>query len=120
MTYHILLTFDVEDWFQVENFKECVPFSSWPSCELRVEKSTHKILDLLDSIEVQRSEVGGQRSESNPQNASIESGKASEADEGVSGPKRTGVSPFHPCGAETPTGRRQEAENTTRVSAPQG
>ena len=34
----ILLTFDVEDWFQVENFKEYIPFSSWNSLELRVEK----------------------------------------------------------------------------------
>ncbi len=49
MSYHILLTIDVEDWFQVENFKQCIPFSSWSSYELRVEKNTHNILDLLDS-----------------------------------------------------------------------
>lgn len=47
---HILLTIDVEDWFQVENFKNYIPFSSWPSYELRVEKNSHRILDLLDSI----------------------------------------------------------------------
>jgi polysaccharide deacetylase family protein (PEP-CTERM system associated) len=46
----ILLTFDVEDWFQVENFKEYIPFSSWNSHQLRVEKNTHTILDLLDSF----------------------------------------------------------------------
>jgi polysaccharide deacetylase family protein (PEP-CTERM system associated) len=50
MSYHILLTIDVEDWFQVENFKQYIPFSSWPSYELRVEKNTHRLLDLLDSI----------------------------------------------------------------------
>lgn len=50
MNYTILLTFDVEDWFQVENLKQCIPFSSWPDCELRVEKNVHRILDLLDSI----------------------------------------------------------------------
>jgi polysaccharide deacetylase family protein (PEP-CTERM system associated) len=50
MPYTILLTFDVEDWFQVQNFKQCIPFSSWPACELRVEKNVHRILDLLDSI----------------------------------------------------------------------
>ena len=50
MNYTILLTFDVEDWFQVENFKQCIPFSSWPNYELRVEKNVHRILDLLDSI----------------------------------------------------------------------
>ncbi|MEA1901839.1 MAG: XrtA system polysaccharide deacetylase [Thermodesulfobacteriota bacterium] len=46
---HILITIDVEDWFQVENFKQYIPFSSWDSYELRVEKNTHKIFDLLDS-----------------------------------------------------------------------
>jgi len=50
MNHTILLTFDIEDWFQVENFKQYIPFSSWPKCELRVEKNVHKILDLLDSI----------------------------------------------------------------------
>jgi polysaccharide deacetylase family protein (PEP-CTERM system associated) len=48
----ILLTIDVEDWFQVENFKHYIPFSSWSSRELRVEKNTHRILDLLDSIKL--------------------------------------------------------------------
>jgi polysaccharide deacetylase family protein (PEP-CTERM system associated) len=46
----ILLTFDVEDWFQVENFKGYIEFSSWDSFDLRVEKNTIKILDLLDSF----------------------------------------------------------------------
>lgn len=46
----ILLTVDVEDWFQVENFKGCIPFSSWASRDLRVESNTHKILDLLDEF----------------------------------------------------------------------
>jgi len=55
MSVSILLTFDVEDWFQVENFREYIPFSSWPECELRVEKNVHKILDLLDSIELNNS-----------------------------------------------------------------
>ena len=46
----VLLTFDVEDWFQVENFKGSIDFSAWHSSELRVEKSTVKILDLLDEF----------------------------------------------------------------------
>jgi len=40
----------VEDWFQVENFKEYIPFSTWNSFDLRVEKNTTKILDLLDTF----------------------------------------------------------------------
>ena len=50
MSYHFLLTIDVEDWFQVENFKEYIPFSSWSSYKLRVEKNTLRLLDLLDSV----------------------------------------------------------------------
>lgn len=48
----ILITIDVEDWFQVENFKEYIPFSSWPSYQLRVERNTHHFLDLFDSIDL--------------------------------------------------------------------
>ncbi len=44
----ILLTFDVEDWFQVENFKKYIPYDSWPDRELRVEKNTLELLDILD------------------------------------------------------------------------
>jgi len=54
-----LLTIDVEDWFQVENFKQCIPFSSWPSCELRVEKNTNRLLDLFDSQNGQRTTDNG-------------------------------------------------------------
>ena len=53
-TNYILLTIDVEDWFQVENFKQYIPFASWSSYELRVERNTHRLLDLLDSISVQQ------------------------------------------------------------------
>ena len=45
---YILLTFDVEDWFHVENFKSYIPFSLWNSLESRVEKNTQLILDFLD------------------------------------------------------------------------
>jgi len=62
MPHHILLTVDVEDWFQVENLKGAIPFESWPTRELRVEKNTHRILDLLDEISDQRLAVSGQRS----------------------------------------------------------
>ena len=46
----ILLTIDVEEWFQVENFKSYIDFSTWNSLEPRVEKNTHLILDLLDTF----------------------------------------------------------------------
>jgi len=44
----VLFTVDVEDWFQVENFKPWIPFSSWPDRELRVERNTRYLLDLLE------------------------------------------------------------------------
>ncbi|MCP4117320.1 MAG: DUF3473 domain-containing protein [Desulfobacteraceae bacterium] len=49
----ILLTVDVEDWFQVENFKAYIPYSSWNDRELRVESNTRKLLDLFDSFPFQ-------------------------------------------------------------------
>ena len=48
MDNFVMITVDVEDWFQVENFKSYIPFSSWSSYQLRVEKSTYDLLDLLD------------------------------------------------------------------------
>ena len=56
----ILLTIDVEDWFQVENFRHWIPFDSWPSKELRVEKNTHRLLDLFDSFNGQQATGSGQ------------------------------------------------------------
>ena len=52
----ILLTFDVEDWFQVENFKEYISYDSWPQRELRVEKNTYSLLDLLDETASRRAD----------------------------------------------------------------
>jgi polysaccharide deacetylase family protein (PEP-CTERM system associated) len=62
MTYHILLTVDVEDWFQVENFRAVIPASSWSSRELRVETNTHNLLDLFDEASFQQSAVSGKHS----------------------------------------------------------
>ena len=84
MSYSILLTIDVEDWFQVENFKQCIPFPSWPRRELRVEKNTHLLLDLLDS---QRSAVSSQHSTST--NSTIKSNQSSKSCLRTSSPKAT-------------------------------
>lgn len=47
---NILLTIDVEDWFQVENLRPWFPPNAWDKQKLRVEKNTIKILNLLDSF----------------------------------------------------------------------
>ena len=64
----ILLTIDVEDWFQVENFRQCVPFSSWPNCELRVERNVHLLLDLFDSLHVPPTNPTNPKNPTNPIN----------------------------------------------------
>lgn len=46
----IILTIDVEDWFQVENFKNSISYDSWETRERRVGQNTHHFLDLLDSV----------------------------------------------------------------------
>jgi len=48
----ILLTVDVEDWFQVENLRPHFPLNSWDSCKLRVESNTHVLLNLFDRFHV--------------------------------------------------------------------
>jgi polysaccharide deacetylase family protein (PEP-CTERM system associated) len=49
---YILLTVDVEDWFQVENLRLHFPPHTWDSCEFRVEDNTHILLDLFDHFHV--------------------------------------------------------------------
>ena len=70
---HILLTIDVEDWFQVENFKPWIPFSTWDQRELRVERNVHLLLDLFDEFEVR-----GQRPEDRNQGSDFRRQKEAE------------------------------------------
>jgi len=44
----MLITIDVEDWFQVESMRTKFPLSSWSSQAYRVEKNVNKILFLLN------------------------------------------------------------------------
>jgi polysaccharide deacetylase family protein (PEP-CTERM system associated) len=43
------LSFDIEDWFQVENLKGVIAPEQWDACDLRVVRNTRRILQLLDS-----------------------------------------------------------------------
>jgi polysaccharide deacetylase family protein (PEP-CTERM system associated) len=52
MNSSILITVDVEDWFQVENFKSWIPFSTWDSLDSRIEQNVHRLLDLFDVIKL--------------------------------------------------------------------
>ena len=48
----ILLTIDVEDWFQVENLRSWFPVDTWEKQHSRVEQNTHRLLDLFDSVKL--------------------------------------------------------------------
>lgn len=41
------MSIDVEDWFQVENLRSAVPRESWPTRQLRVEKSMDRMLHAM-------------------------------------------------------------------------
>jgi polysaccharide deacetylase family protein (PEP-CTERM system associated) len=51
----ILLTIDVEDWFQVENFREFIRPSEWDTFPARVVENTVRILDLFDRFKAEKS-----------------------------------------------------------------
>lgn len=42
-----ILTIDLEDYFQVENFSGIIKFSDWDKYESRVEKNTERLLEIL-------------------------------------------------------------------------
>ena len=46
------LTVDVEDYFQVSAFAKNIEYSNWDNHPLRVEKNTHRLLDLFDDAQV--------------------------------------------------------------------
>lgn len=68
---YFLITIDVEDWFQVENFKRWIPFETWDQRELRVEKNVHHLLDLFDAITIPV-KIHGPRTTYNGQTKKIE------------------------------------------------
>ena len=43
-----LMSVDVEDWFQTENFKQRIPLKEWDGQKLRVNKNVNLILDILE------------------------------------------------------------------------
>ena len=51
-TPSILITIDLEDWFQVENLKPSISHSEWHAKEYRLERNTQRLLDLFDRFHV--------------------------------------------------------------------
>lgn len=46
------LTVDVEDYFQVSAFAKSIDYKNWDDHPLRVEKNTHRLLDIFDTANV--------------------------------------------------------------------
>jgi polysaccharide deacetylase family protein (PEP-CTERM system associated) len=46
------MSIDVEDWFQVENLKAAIARDTWDERELRVERNTDRMLELMDEHNV--------------------------------------------------------------------
>ncbi len=44
-----MLTFDIEEWFQVNKFSAIFPYEKWEDCETRIERDLATILRILDS-----------------------------------------------------------------------
>ena len=49
---NILITVDLEDWFQVENFKVSIPFSEWDTKEFRFENNTRRLLEIFEEYNI--------------------------------------------------------------------
>ncbi len=43
------LSIDVEDWFHTDNVRDVIAREAWEGCELRVERNTMRMLEILDS-----------------------------------------------------------------------
>jgi polysaccharide deacetylase family protein (PEP-CTERM system associated) len=43
------LSIDVEDWFHTDNLRDVITRDAWESCELRVERNTMRMLEILQS-----------------------------------------------------------------------
>jgi polysaccharide deacetylase family protein (PEP-CTERM system associated) len=46
------LSIDVEDWFHTDNLKDVIAAEAWESCELRVERNTMRMMEILQSANV--------------------------------------------------------------------
>ncbi len=49
----VMVTVDLEDWFQVENLRPLFPQETWDACELRVEMNVQRLLELFDACRVE-------------------------------------------------------------------
>ncbi len=48
----IIITVDLEDWFQVENLRGVYPLEGWDRCDIRFDLATKVLLDIFDHYRV--------------------------------------------------------------------
>ena len=48
----IVMTVDLEDWFQVENARSAYPVATWDSCDLHVGLYTKILLDIFEYYDI--------------------------------------------------------------------
>ena len=48
-SYGTALSIDVEDWFHTDNVRDVFPREAWERCELRVERNTMRMIEILES-----------------------------------------------------------------------
>ncbi len=48
-----IISFDVEEWFQVYNLWGAIPRSEWVNCQPRLENQVKRLLDILDEFRVE-------------------------------------------------------------------
>ena len=55
-----ILTIDLEDYFQVHAFSNVIKFEDWDKFECRIERNTDRLLEILDEVRTQHSELSTQ------------------------------------------------------------
>ena len=54
----MILSVDLEDYYMVTALSEVVKRDEWDRCESRVERNTHKLLQILENAETDHNKIG--------------------------------------------------------------
>jgi polysaccharide deacetylase family protein (PEP-CTERM system associated) len=57
-----ILTIDIEDYFQVHAFSNVIKYEDWDKFECRIERNTDHILEILNEVKTEHSELSTQNS----------------------------------------------------------
>ncbi len=57
-----ILTIDIEDYFQVHAFSNVIRYEDWDKFECRIERNTERVLEILNEVKTEHSELSTQNS----------------------------------------------------------